>query len=110
MIVHAGSAFPVIPDYEAALAQLAALRPELMVIAATVFSDAPTYARRSLHIPHRPMAQWVFNRADFVGKVERYGYRLIFSVDHRNYIDFAHKDAPGPSVIGSMIFAATKAS
>jgi hypothetical protein len=57
--------------YESALSRLLALKPELFAVTMTPFSDQPTYARRSLNIPHRPMAHWVFNRRDFVGRIAR---------------------------------------
>jgi putative methyltransferase (TIGR04325 family) len=103
LIVHAGSSLQYVSDYQAILSRLARLAPEYFIVAQTPMSDCPTYACQILSIPHRTLATWVFNRAQFVAKMQAIGYRLIFSVDHD--LPLTHKNAPGPSVIASMVFS-----
>jgi putative methyltransferase (TIGR04325 family) len=103
LIVNAESVLQAIPDYQSALDRLTALRPELLLITNTPFSDNPTYARRSHNLPHVTLGHWVFNRGDFVAEIEKRGYRLIFSAYHDPKL--THKNAPGPSVAGSLVFS-----
>jgi hypothetical protein len=86
--VHAGGALQVIPDYQSALDRLIALKPELL---------APKPQRTPCDAGY-----WVFNRTDFITGIEKHGYRLLFSADHD--LKLTHKNAPGPSVYGSMVF------
>jgi putative methyltransferase (TIGR04325 family) len=102
LIVHAGSSLQYIPDYEKTISRLTHLAPNYFVVSHTPFSDCPTYARQVLNTPWRKIAAWVFNRADFIAGMEKCGYRLMFSVDHAQLL--THKNAPGPSVMASMVF------
>jgi putative methyltransferase (TIGR04325 family) len=103
LIVHAGSSLQYVSDYQTTLSRLTALRPELFIASQTPMTDCPTYARQQLNAPHRKMATWVFNRAEFVAGMETRGFRLAFSVDHD--LPLTHKNAPGPSVMASMVFS-----
>jgi len=104
LIVHAGSSLQYISDYESILSRLARLSPAFFVVSNTPMTDCPTYARQILNTPHRKIATWVFNRANFVAGMKSRGYRLVFSVDHD--LPLTHKNAPGPSVMASMVFRA----
>ena len=67
----------------------------------TPFGDTATYARQQLNIPHKRVANWVFNRRDFISALNDLGYRLVFCVDHD--LPITHKNAPAPSVMASMV-------
>ncbi|MBI2713828.1 MAG: hypothetical protein HYX37_05155 [Rhizobiales bacterium] len=103
LIINAGASLQVVSDYLTILSQLANLAPEFFVVSQTPMSDCPTYARQSFNVPHRTMAHWVFNRAEFIAGMQSVGYQLIFSVDHD--LRLTHKNAPGPSVMASMVFS-----
>jgi len=103
LVVHAGSSLQYVSDYRAALARLARLAPELFIVSQTPMTDDPTYARQVLNIPHRKLATWVFNRAELVAEMQSLSYRLTFAVDHD--LPLTHKNAPGPSVMASMVFS-----
>jgi putative methyltransferase (TIGR04325 family) len=103
MIVHAGSSLQYISNYEVTLSRLTALRPAFFIVSQTPVSDCSTYARQVLNTPHRKLATWVFNRSEFIAGMEGRGYRLTFSVDHD--LPLTHKNAPGPSVMASMVFS-----
>jgi len=102
LIVNASSSLQYISDYRAVVARLAHLAPDIFIVSQTPMSDCPTYARQILNTPHRKMATWVFNRAEFAADMRLFGYRLAFSVDHD--LPLTHGKAPGPSVIASMVF------
>jgi hypothetical protein len=53
IIVNASSVLQYISDWRSTVAQLAALSPGYFIIGLTPFTDAPTYARQQLNIPHR---------------------------------------------------------
>jgi putative methyltransferase (TIGR04325 family) len=103
LIVNAESVLYAIPDYQSVLDRLIALKPDFLLVTNTPFSDLPTYARRSHNLPHITLGHLVFNRGDFVAGIERRGYRLIFSAYHDP--KFTHKNAPEPSVAGSLVFS-----
>jgi hypothetical protein len=50
------------------------------------------------------MAEWVFNRLEFVGMLQHLGYKLVYGADHK--ITYPHRNAPGPSVYSSFVFKA----
>jgi putative methyltransferase (TIGR04325 family) len=102
LIVNAGSSIQYVSDYRAVLQRLAALAPEYFVVSQTPLSGQPTYARVQLNIPHKKIAQWVFNRQDFIANMASLGYVQIFTVDHDLLL--THARAPGPSQMSSMIF------
>lgn len=102
LIVNASSSLQYISDYRAVLSSLARLTPEIFIVSQTPMSDCPTYARQVLNTPHKKMATWVFNRAEFAADMRSLGYRPIFSVDHD--LPLTHGRAPGPSVMASMVF------
>jgi putative methyltransferase (TIGR04325 family) len=102
LIVHAGSSIQYLADYRRTLSDLTNLQPEFFIISQTPMTDVPTYARQLFSVPHRTLRTWVFNRAEFVSLMRGLSYRLIFSVDHD--LPLTHKNAPGPSVISSMVF------
>lgn len=66
LIVNAGSSIQYVSDHRAVLRRMAALAPQCVVISQTPMSDGPTYARVQLNIPHKRLAQWVFNRGEFI--------------------------------------------
>jgi putative methyltransferase (TIGR04325 family) len=103
LIVHAGSSLQYVSDYQTALSRLTALNPEILIVSQTPVTDCSTYARQVLNTPHRKLATWVFNRSEFISGMEVRGYRLIFGVDHD--LPLTHKNAPGPSVMTSMVFS-----
>ncbi|MGD0421525.1 MAG: methyltransferase, TIGR04325 family [Xanthobacteraceae bacterium] len=105
LVVHAGSSLQYIDDWRGVLAQLAALKPISIIISLTPFSDLPTYARMQCNIPHKRLASWVFNRAEFAGFMRALGYGCIFEVEHAT--TFTHKNAPGPACIASMVFTSS---
>lgn len=102
LIVHAGSSIQYVPDYRAALARLARIRPECFLVTQTPMTEGATYARQVLNTPHRKIASWVFNRFGFINDLQTLGYDLAFSVDHD--LPLTHGKAPGPSVMASMVF------
>jgi putative methyltransferase (TIGR04325 family) len=102
LIINAGSSIQYVSEYRILLKRLAALAPDYFVISQTPFSDSQTYARVQLNIPHKRIAQWVFNRKEFVAEMELLGYALTFTVDHD--LPLTHARAPGPSQMVSMIF------
>jgi putative methyltransferase (TIGR04325 family) len=102
LIVNAGGVIQYLADCRMPIAKLAQLAPDYFIVSQLPMSDLPTYARVQLNVPNRKIAQWVFNRAEFTSEVSDLGYELAFAVDHD--LRFTHKNAPGPSVIGSMIF------
>jgi putative methyltransferase (TIGR04325 family) len=102
LIVNAASVIHLIADYRQALSRLAALAPEIFIVSQTPMSEQPTYARQQLNIPRKKVAQWVFNRADFLSEMKRLGYVAIFAIDHD--LPVTHKNAPGPSTVTSMVF------
>jgi hypothetical protein len=53
IIVNASSVLQYTSDWRSTVAQLAALSPGYFIIGLTPFTDAPTYARQLLNIPHR---------------------------------------------------------
>ncbi len=103
LIVHAGSSLQYVSDYQATLSRLTALKPVFFIVSQTPVTDGSTYARQVLNTPHRKLATWVFNRSEFIAGIEVRGYRLTFSVDHD--LPLTHKNAPGPSVMASMVFS-----
>jgi putative methyltransferase (TIGR04325 family) len=102
LIVNAGSVLQYIEDYRATLAELVRLGPEFLIVSQSPVSDLPTYARVQLNIPHKKVAQWVFNREEFISDMAARGYTLIFSVDHD--LALTHANAPATSEVASMIF------
>ena len=102
LIVNAAGVIHYISDYRDALSKLASLAPEFFIVSQTPMTDGPTYARQQLNTPHKKLAAWVFNRADFLSEMKRLGYRSIFAVDHD--LPLTHKNAPGPSSVVSMVF------
>lgn len=104
-IVNASSSLQYILDYRRTLARLARLAPKFFVVSNTPFTNCPTFARQVLNTPHRKIASWVFNRREFVAEMKALGYRPIFCVDHD--LPLTHGHAPGPSIIGSIVFCPT---
>jgi putative methyltransferase (TIGR04325 family) len=102
LIVHAGSSLQYVPDYQRTLDRLTGLAPKFFIVSQTPMTDRPTYARQILTMPHVKAATWVFNRSEFIAGMKRRGYLLIFTVDHD--LPLTHKNAPGPSVMASMVF------
>ena len=78
------------------------LSPKYFIVSQTPMTEGPTYARQQLNMPHKKLATWVFNRADFISEMKTLGYRITFMVDHD--LPLTHKNAPGPSSIVSMVF------
>ncbi len=103
LIVNAGSSLQYVPDYKSTMARLGALAPDIFIVSETPMSDCPTYACQILNTPHRKMVTWIFNRADFIADMEKLGYGLVFAVARNPGL--THKNAPGPFVIASMVFA-----
>ncbi len=102
LLVNASSSLQYISDYRAVLSRLTRLAPKALVVSQTPVTEGPTYARQILNTPHKKMATWVFNRAEFVADLRSLGYGLAFSVDHD--LPLTHHRAPGPSVMASMVF------
>lgn len=103
VIVNISSAIQYIDDYQFALEQLAALAPDFFIVSLTPFTESLTYACRQRNIPHKKIATWVFNRAEFIARMEKLGYRPAFSVDHD--MPVTHRDTPAPRWHGSIVFA-----
>jgi putative methyltransferase (TIGR04325 family) len=106
LIVNASSSLQYISDYGDVLSRLARLTPQIFIVSQTPMSESPTYARQILNTPHRKMATWVFNRAEFAAEMGSLGYGLAFSVDHD--LPLTHGKAPAPSVMASMVFVPTR--
>ena len=103
-IVNASSSLQYISDYRGTLARLAKLAPKFFIVSNTPFTDCPTFARQVLNTPHRKIASWVFNRGEIVAQMKALGYGPVFGVDHD--LPLTHGNAPGPSVMGTIVFAA----
>lgn len=100
-IVNASSVIQYISDWRSAVAQLAALSPDYFIIGLTPFTDAPTYARQQLNVPHRRLATWVFNRDEFLSAMGDLGYWPIFEAEHDVAVTCAN--APAKSVFSSIV-------
>ena len=103
LIVNAGSSLQYVSDYKSTLSQLARLAPDIFIVSETPMSDQPTYACQILNTPHRKMATWVFNRAEFVAEMRKSGFGLVFAVARNPQL--THKNAPGPFMLSSMVFS-----
>lgn len=101
-IVNASSVIQYISDWRSAAAQLATLNPDYFIIGLTPFTDAPTYARQQLNIPHRRIATWVFNRNEFLSTMHGLGYQPTFEADHDVSVTYAN--APAQSIFKSIVF------
>lgn len=101
-IVNASSAIQYISDWRSTITQLVALSPGYFIVGLTPFTDAPTYARQQLNIPHRHIATWVFNRDEFLSTMRTLGYRPIFGADHD--VPVTHARAPAKSVFSTIVF------
>ncbi len=101
-VVSASSSIQYVNDWRGTLKRLAALKPQFFIVSLTPFTDGPTYARQQTNSPHKRLAAWVFNRAEFVSTMAQLGYHEAFMVEHD--LPITHKDAPGPSVYGSIVF------
>lgn len=106
LIVNASSSLQYISDYRDVLSRLTRLAPNALIVSQTPVSERPTYARQVLNTPHKKMAAWVFNRAELLAEMRSLGYRLAFSTDHD--LPLTHGQAPGPSVMASMVFLPEK--
>jgi putative methyltransferase (TIGR04325 family) len=102
VIVNASSVIQYISDWRSTVAKLAALTPAYFIVGLTPFTDAPTYARQQLNIPHRRIATWVFNRDEFLSTMRDFGYRPIFEADHEVPVTYAR--APAESTFKSIVF------
>jgi len=102
IVVNASSVIQYISDWRSTVAQLGALNPEYIIIGLTPFTDAPTYARQQLNIPHRRIATWVFNHQEFLSVMRDLGYMPVFEADHDVAVTYAN--APAKSVFGSIVF------
>ncbi len=105
LIVNAGSALQYVLDYKSALARLARLDPDIFIVSETPMSDHPTYACQILNTPHRKMATWVFNRAEFVDEMKKLGFSLSFAVARTHQL--THKNGPGPFALLNIVFRPT---
>ena len=101
-IVNASSVIQYISDWQSLVKKLAALDPQYFVVGLTPFTDAPTYARQQLNIPHRCIATWVFNRQEFFSVMRELGYRRVFEADHDVAVTYA--SAPAKSSFRSVVF------
>lgn len=102
LIVNLSGSLQYVADYRATMRRLASLKPKAIIVSLTSFSDAPTYARMQMNIPHRRIACWVFNRADFIGNMAEFGYQLDFQIEHD--LPLTYGDAPSPPYFASMVF------
>ena len=102
VIVNASSVIQYITNWRSTVTNLAALSPDYFIVGLTPFTDAPTYARQQLNIPHRRVASWVFNRDEFLSAMGNLGYRPIFEADHDVPVTCAR--APAKSVFSTIVF------
>jgi putative methyltransferase (TIGR04325 family) len=102
VVVNASSVIQYISDWQSTVAKLAALNPGYFIVGLTPFTDAPTYARQQLNIPHRPIATWVFNRREFLATMGDGGYRSVFEADHD--VAATYTKAPAKSTFRSIVF------
>jgi putative methyltransferase (TIGR04325 family) len=93
-----------IEDWRGTLGRIAALRPRTIITSVVPNSERPTYLRQLFPMPDKRMAEWVFNRLEFVGMLQHLGYKLVYGADHK--ITYPHRNAPGPSVYSSFVFKA----
>jgi putative methyltransferase (TIGR04325 family) len=104
LVVNLSGSLQYVTDWRAALHRLASLKPKVMIVSLTSFSEAPTYARMQANIAHhRRIACWVFNRADFLGEMAQAGYRLDFHIEHDLPVTYCN--APSPPCFASMVFS-----
>ena len=102
IIVNASSVIQYISDWRSAVTQLATLSPDYFIVGLTPFTDAPTYARQQLNIPHRRIATWVFNHQEFLSVMLDLGYRPAFAADHA--VPATYAKAPAKSIFRSIVF------
>ena len=102
VIVNASSVIQYISDWRSTVERLIALNPACFIVELTPFTDAPTYARQQLNIPHRRIATWVFNRDEFLLMMRDLGYRPIFEAAHDVPVTYAN--APARSTFRSIVF------
>ena len=101
-IVNASSVIQYISDWRPTVTQLARLGSEYIIIGLTPFTEASTYARQQLNIPHRRLATWVFNRQEFLSVLRDLGYEAVFRADHDVAVTYAN--APAKSMFSSIVF------
>jgi putative methyltransferase (TIGR04325 family) len=102
IIVNASSVIQYISDWRTTVIALAALSPEYFIVGLTPFTDAPTYARQQLNIPHRRIATWVFNRQEFLSVLSGLDYKPVFEAEHDVPVTYAK--APPKSTFCSIVF------
>jgi putative methyltransferase (TIGR04325 family) len=107
-IVNASSVIQYISDWRSTIAQLTSLKPAYFIVGLTPFTDAPTYARQQLNIPHRRIASWVFNHQEFLLATRDLGYRPTFDADHTVAVTYAN--APAESTFRSIVFCPSNAA
>ncbi|MBI2713829.1 MAG: hypothetical protein HYX37_05160 [Rhizobiales bacterium] len=99
LIVNIGGSIQYISAYREALARLAGLSPQLIIISQTPMTEGPTSTWQQFH-PYKKIEARIFNRSEFIAEMRSLGYACIFMVSHSAPIT----EKNGPAFRTNMIF------
>ena len=79
-IVNANSSLQYVEDYQGALSALCRYRAEYVLIAKTIFTEAPSFATVQMNTPGAFVPCWIFNIGEITDMLRRGGYSPLIRV------------------------------